>query len=166
MSWSVVQWSVIPEFPDYSVSTEGEIRNNETERVLRPTANQSGLAQVGLMKDGRQYKRGVALIVAKAFIEQPNDRFNTPINLNGDRMDNRVDNLEWRPRWFAVKYHQQFHNDLRGFDRPIEDVATGEQFETSWEAATKYGLIDREILMATLNRTHVWPTYQKFRVLD
>lgn len=159
-------WEPIPEFPGYSVSEKGEVRNDDTDRVLTPTPNQHGVAQVGLMKDRVQYKRGVALLVAQAFVEQPADTFNTPINLNGDRMDNHADNLMWRPRWFAITYHRQFHNDLRGFRRPIEEINTGEEFETSWDAAVKYGLIDREIMLATLNRTYVWPTYQEFRVID
>ncbi len=161
-------WEPIPEFPGYSVSSEGLIRNDETDRILTPTANQSGLVQVGLSKDGIQYKRAVARIVAMAFLDPPKhpDIFNTPINLNGDRFDNHPDNLEWRPRWFAVKYHQQFHNGKRGFNSPVMEVHTKEVFPNSWEAAMKYGLLDREIMIATLNRTYVWPTYQEFRLLD
>lgn len=159
-------WEPIPEFPGYSVSDTGDVRNDDTGRILTPSPNQTGVAQVGLMRDKVQYKRGVALLVASAFLQPENEAFNTPINLNGDRMDNHVDNLEWRPRWFAITYHRQFHNDLRGFRKPIVEINTGEEFPTSWDAATKYGLIDREIMLAALNRTYVWPTYQEFRLID
>lgn len=159
-------WEPIPEFPGYSVSDQGEVRNNNSGRVLTPTANQHGVSQVGLMLDKHQYKRGVALLVATSFIEPENEAFDTPINLNGDRMDNRVENLMWRPRWFAITYHRQFHNDLRGFRKPIVEINTDEVFDTSWDAATKYGLIDREIMLAALNRTYVWPTYQEFRLIE
>lgn len=159
-------WEPIDEFPGYSVSDSGDVRNDDTGRILSVTPNQHGVAQVGLMNNRVQYKRGVALLVATAFIEPENEQFNTPINLNGDRMDNRVENLMWRPRWFAITYHRQFHNDLRGFKKPIIEINTLEQFDTSWDAAIKYGLIDREIMLAALNRTYVWPTYQEFRVLE
>lgn len=160
-------WRQIPEFPNYSVGDEGHVRNDATGRFLAKLVNQYGVVNVGLCRNGNQYKRSLPLLVAKAFIPKlaQHSEFDTPINLDGDRLNNRVTNLMWRPYWFAVKYAQQFHNGERGFDVPIEDVMTGEQFKTSWEAAIKYGLLDREILIATLNRTYVWPTYQKFRVL-
>jgi len=159
-------WAPIEEFPGYAVSPDGRVRNLDSGRLLVLTRNQQGVIQVGLMKDREQYKRGVALLVAKAFLDPPpSPAFNTPINLDGDRSNCEVENLAWRPRWFAIKYHQQFHNDLRGFQEPIIEINTKETFNNSWEAAIKYGLLDREILIATLNRTYVWPTYQEFRVI-
>lgn len=163
-----MDWAPIPDFPGYSVNYLGEVRNDDTGgRLLVLTMNRSrnGLVQVGLMKDGTQYKRGVALLVANAFLDPPAiPTFDTPINLDGDRTNNHVENLMWRPRWFAIKYHSQFHQERRGFADPIVDVDTGEIFHDSFAAAKKYGLLDREILMATLNRTYVWPTYQRFRL--
>lgn len=159
-----MEWKVIPDFPDYSVSNRGQIRNDDTGRVLALTRNQNGLVQVGLMNGHHQHKRGVALLVAKAFLPPPvPETFDTPINLDGDRLNNATENLMWRPRWFAVRYHQQFHNDKRGFRGPIQEIRTGELFPNSWQAAITYGLLDIEILVATLNRTYVWPTYQRFR---
>jgi hypothetical protein len=160
-------WAVIDEFPEYSVSDRGEVRRDDTGNFMSIGLNQYGVAQVSLMKGGTQYRRGVAKLVSSYFLE-PHElsTFGTPINLNGDRSDNHVDNLMWRPRWFAVKYHRQFDEPPGGFREPIVDIATGEEFETSWEAAIKYGLLDREILIATLNRTYVWPTYQEFRTIE
>ena len=162
-----MEWEIIPEFPGYSVSREGRVRNDDTGRILALTKNQHGLIQVGLMRDCNQYKRGVALLVANAFLPPSTiEAFNTPINLDGDRTNNRVENLMWRPRWFAILYHRQFHNDLRGFREPIMEVRTKQRFPNSWEAAITFGLLDREILIATLNRTYVWPTYQEFRLVE
>ena len=160
-------WKPVPEFPTYSVSNQGRIRNDSTGRIMALLVNQYGVVNVGFFCSGILYKRAVAKLVAKAFLPEPKlSSFDTPINLDGDRCNNQVDNLMWRPRWFAVKYNHQFHNDLRGFKKPIVDLKTGERFETSWDAAIKYGLLDREILVATMNNTYVWPTYQRFRVLE
>lgn len=160
-----MDWKPIEEFPGYSVSDTGMVRNDSTDRIMALSPNQHGIMQVGLMRNLVQYKRGVALLVAKAFLE-PHSVFNTPINLDGDRANNHIYNLAWRPRWFAIMYHRQFFNDKRGFAEPIVETRTGELFESSWEAAIKYGLLDREILIATLNRTYVWPTFQEFRLVD
>jgi hypothetical protein len=156
-------------FSDYSVNNFGEFRNDRSGRILRPSRNQSGTCKIGMMPDNsnKQQTLSVPNITAGAFLpEPPNERFDTPINVDGNRTNNQIDNLMWRPRWFAVKYHQQFHNDIRGFIVPIIELYSGEKFKTSWEAAIKYGLIDRDILIATSNKTHVFPTGQKFEVFD
>lgn len=160
-------WCEIVEFPGYSVSSHGRIRNDRTRRIMVVTVNQRGIVNVGLVRAGDQYKRSVAVLVAQAFLSSPgHPAFDTPIHLDGDRLNNHVSNLMWRPRWFAVKYHQQFSNRERGFPVPVVEVNSGERFRNSWEAALKYGLIDREIAVATLNHTYVWPTYQIFELLE
>lgn len=164
------EWREIFSFPGYSVSDAGRIRNDETDRILSLLRNQHGVVHVGLYRSSVQHKRSVIRIVADAFLPPYPNRthghvtFDTPINLDGDRCNNSVFNLLWRPRWFAIKYYQQFHNDRRGFQVPVVETQSDEWFPTSWHAATKYGLLDREILIATLNRTYVFPTYQTFRV--
>jgi len=159
----------IPDFPGYSVSDEGQVRNDYTDRVLALTVNRGGVVQVGLMRGGKQYKRSVALLVAKAFLDPPvPETFDTPIHLDGDHLNNHIDNLMWRPRWFAIKYQQQ-HNNYRG--RPANshrliEINTKTKFKNSWEVATRFGLLENELIMSMVNRTYVWPTYQQFRVLN
>lgn len=163
------QWRQIPEFPRYSVSDEGRVKNDDTDRFLVKQINQRGLVNVGLTRDGIQCKRSVPLLVAQAFVplaDIHSEEFDTPINVDGDRLNNRAWNLMWRPYWFAVKYVQQFKVQPRGFRTPIEEVVSKEWFATSWDAAVKYGLLDLDIFLSTVNRTFVWPTYQRFRTLD
>lgn len=158
-------WKQIDGFDNYSVSNFGRIRTNWSERILVTYANQSGLVQVGLMLNGKQYHRSVPLLVAKAFIPQPSGPFDTPINLDGDRHNNHIDNLVWRPRWFAIKYNKQFVEPYENsIDESIEDVKTGEISANSLECAKRYGLLENEIILSILNNTYVWPTYQRFRV--
>lgn len=161
------EWVEISEFPGYSVSYEGRVRNDHTGRMMAILVNQAGVAHVGLQKDGEQYRRGVARLVAIAFLDPPHpETFDTPINLDGDRTNCHYDNLMWRPKWFAVKYHQQFSNTRRGILVPIREIRTGQQFHNSWEAATQFGLLDREILLSVQNLTYVWPTYQQFEIIQ
>lgn len=161
------EWAPILEFPGYSVSSYGRVRNDETGRIMALTRNQHKIMHVGLTRDGEQYKRAIAPLVAHAFLDPPAlETFDTPINLDGDRSNNHVENLMWRPRWFAIMYHKQFDGKMRGFSQTIQEKHTGEMFRNSFEAATRYGLLDKEIRNATLNRTYVWPTYQEFRVVE
>lgn len=159
-------WKPIKEFPNYSVSSHGRIRSELSERILSINQNQYGLAYVGLVRKGIQFHRSVPLLVARAFKPRKFGAFDTPINLDGDRMNNHLDNLEWRPRWFAVKYHQQFrHPQLHRIFDPIEDVKTGEITENSLECAKRYGLLELDVVLSISNCTYVWPTYQVFQIV-
>lgn len=163
----MIQWREIVGFPGYSVSDSGLVRNDVTDRVLIQTPNTRGIPIVGLMDRGVQYKRSVAVLVASAFVTAARSvEFDTPMHLDGDRFNNHADNLVWRPRWFAVKYAQQFQIGPQGYGRKIEDIKTGEIFETSWHAAVKYGLLEREIVFSIMRQTYVIPTYQTFRLVE
>ena len=160
-------WKEIEEFPDYSVSSQGRIRTNKSGRILQLTLNQYGLLQVGMMKDGVQRHRSVPLLVAQAFIRQPPGPFDTPINLNGDRLNNSVSNLAWRPRWFAIRYNQQFRNPYPNpILRPVVDLKTGEISKNSFECCKTYGLLERDLVPSILGHTYVWPTYQQFAISE
>lgn len=160
------EWIQIFRFPDYSVSNFGEVRSDKTGRSMALNETQWGLVQVGLMRDGVQYHRSVPLLVANAFLEPVGGPFDTPINLDGDRHNNSVDNLVWRPRWFAVKYNKQFrHRYHMSIESPIVDLKTGEVCSDSIECAKRYGLLEEDLVLSIMNRTYVWPTYQEFGLL-
>lgn len=163
----VETWKEIDRFPGYSVSDNGRIRTDKTGRILALNENQYGVVQVGLMRNGVQYHRSVPLLVAKAFLPKDSEPFDTPINLDGDRHNNHVANLAWRPRWFAIKYNQQFRYP---YERPIEsniiDLKTGEVSENSFECAQRYGLLEQDLVLSIMNRTYVWPTYQEFGIVE
>jgi hypothetical protein len=112
-------WRQIYEFPGYSVSNMGRVRNDETGRIMALSRNQYGIVNVGLVLGRKQYKRSVALLVADAFLPTwESEVFTSPIHLNGDRSDCRAENLMWRPRWFAAKYHRQFKTGRIAVRRP------------------------------------------------
>jgi hypothetical protein len=161
-----VEWRRITAFPGYTVSSTGFVRNEENGRRMTMLVNQSGVVNVGLTRNRTQYKRAVALLVAKAFLTVVmQETFDTPINLDGDRYNNRIGNLSLRPRWFATKYFQQFHDELVE-DYPIEEVDSGEVFENTWQAAIKLGLLHSDIVTSVHTGKRVWPTNQRFRPLS
>jgi hypothetical protein len=166
------QWIVLEEFPRYAVSDLGQVINTHTDILKIPTPNKQGIMMVNLSSMRQQHIRSVAVLIANAFlgdIPRP-PHFDTPIHLDGDKRNCRADNLAWRPRWFARRYHQQFDPSERatrfGFRRPVRIVETREEFPTSWEAAIKYGLLDFEILLAVQNQTFVFPINQRFEVIE
>lgn len=160
-------WREIPAFENYSISNQGYVRAEKSGRILQMTQNQFGVLAVGMVRGGLQYHRSVPLLVANAFIPRKFEAYDTPINLNGDRLDNRVENLVWRPRWFAIRYNQQFRNPyMFPVLDPVRDVKTGEVSENTFEAAMRYGLLESDLVLSILNQTVVWPTYQRFEIVE
>lgn len=164
-----VVWREVARFPNYEVSDAGEIRNAKYDRVLAPSKNQFGHLKVNLPVEGGKTKtRQVNHIVAEAFLREPHrDDFISLIHLDGDKTNCAAANLEWRPRYFAIRYHLQFQTDMwKELHAPIIDTKTQRVYETIQLAAVEHGLVLSEILVAAHNRTFVWPTYQQFQLLD
>jgi len=161
------EWREAPDFPRYLVSDHGNVQAVKTGRILHPSRNQQGHLKVNLMRDGEIHTRTVNHLVAKAFLAPPErEDFISVIHLNGDKSDCSAHNLEWRPRYFAIQYHQQFHNRLfRTAHIPIEDAKTGKKYRTVQEAVVHHGLLLNDVLVSIHQRTYVWPTYQQFRTL-
>lgn len=160
-------WVPVTDFPGYSVNPLGQVRKDSTKRVLHTRINQYGVPYVGLMRNWKQCIRSLPRLVASAFVPVPNAIFDTPINLDGDRTNCRVDNLAWRPRWYAVNYVNQFTDRYSNpIAAPIRAIDTKETFSNSLEAACRYGLLEREVVLSILNRTLAWPTFQQFELIE
>lgn len=161
-------WKTIHEFPTYSVSDEGLVRNDDTGRIMAIRRNPHGVAYVGLMKNRKQHNLSLARLVAEAHVPRPDGylkTFNTPIHLNGHQDHNHAYNLMWRPRWFAKMFQAQFRKGPTSVF-PLVEMDTREEYSCPFVAAMAFGLLESEIITASLNRTFVWPTFQQFRFVE
>lgn len=161
------QWEEIAEFPDYLVSNLGAVTNIKrggTELNGRP--NQYGHLRVGLVRDGVQYTRGLALIVAEAFVPKPHEHWNTPIHLDGDVANCRADNLMWRPRPIAIRFHRQFWIDdfHINYQVQIVEINTGNKYESVKEACMAHGLYYYDVVKSYVEETFVPLTHEEFRL--
>lgn len=160
-------WVPIYGFPGYSINPLGQVARDSTGRLLHTRINQDGVPYVGLMREWQQCIRSLPLLVARAFLDRPSDIFDTPIQLDGDPLNCRADNLMWRPRPYAVKYKRQFKQRYESpINDPIRAVNEGERFPNSLAAACRYGLLEREVVLSIVNRTYAWPTYQYFELVE
>lgn len=86
-------WKTCSDFDMYEVSNLGQVRNKKTKRVLKE-ATQGGYKCVGLMLNGKTISCRVHRLVAKEFIENPENK--PQVNhIDKNRSNNIVSNLEW-----------------------------------------------------------------------
>src|SRR6188474_1738732 len=93
-------WKTIEEFPDYAVSSLGRVKRtmrdslNRNPRTLKLTPDKDGYRTVCLYRNRAGITKRVARLVAVAFLEP--DLLRRQVNhKNGNRSDDRVENLEW-----------------------------------------------------------------------
>ena len=112
----------------YDISRDGVVTNMKTGKVLKQHINKSnGYLQVALVRPTDQYY--VHKLVAEAFIPNPNGY--TEVNhKNEDKLDNRVENLEWCTKGYNQRY---------SLSKPVVCVETRELFPSIGVAAKKRG---------------------------
>lgn len=162
------QWSEIEHFRGkYLVSTYGNILNASRDQLVRQSVNAQGIAKVNLSVDNYKYCRSVALLVCHTFKPHWSQHFDSVINLDGDRRNNHVDNLEPRPHWFAYKYHRQFKQGYKiRWVKPFRDQETGIEYPNSLAVATHFGILDSDVYEATKANTFTFPTNQFFEFVE
>lgn len=128
---------IIERFPNYSVSFDGTIINNKTNRILKPSIDSDGQYRVNLSQGfGRRPKTvKVHRIVAEAFCYHPNGYSNV-IHIDGNRSNNRADNLIWTRAVTGTK---------------VQVVETREIFDSLHECAAFFGVGPERVLRCLQN---------------
>lgn len=94
---------------NYEVSIEGDVRRYDTKKHLKSHKNPKGYPQLRI--NGKTVS--VHRLVAEAFIPNP-DNLPQVNHINGDKTDNRVENLEW-----CDNSRNQIHAFRSGLNVPL-----------------------------------------------
>jgi hypothetical protein len=151
------EFCVLEDFPDYMVTSYGRVIKDRVYEMTRsPTAY--GDMTVGLTFRGRQSRRSVKGLVARAFVPGETLLFDTPVLLDGDRENIVPENIVWRPRWFALMYVQQFSKEESWwFAGPVADTMTNNVYPNIIEAAIATGSLAKDIRESIMNHNRVFP---------
>jgi hypothetical protein len=89
-----IKWKKIKDFPNYSVSNTGLVRNDITGKLKKLQHDKSGYLVCDLYHHQKRKLYKIHRLIAEAFISNPEGK--PHINhINGIKDDNRIENLEW-----------------------------------------------------------------------
>jgi len=100
-------WVVINNYPLYSISNLGNVKNNKTNLKLKIDHNKDGYCQVKLYNPKPKTKT-IHRLVALHFIENPENKREVN-HKDGNKLNNCVNNLEW-----VTKKENKAHADTTG----------------------------------------------------
>lgn len=141
------EWSKIDGYPWYEVSTHGRVKSLRRNVIMKPYYNDvTGYADVKLW-DGKKHKtRTIHRIVAETFMDFDNHRGLEVNHIDGNKHNNRLDNLEW-----CTRSENARHAIETGLFTPyklppyswngkrVRIIETGEEFDTITECANHIG---------------------------
>ena len=141
----VETWITIKDHPLYSVSNLGMIKNNKTEKVLKPYTvggknNQYAVVDLYPIKHVKVHR-----IVALHFIPNPEEKREVN-HKDGDHFNNKVDNLEWVTgsencfHAYRVLHRKKYIGDENVHSKKVVRVEDGMVFVSLRESARSVGL--------------------------
>ena len=88
------EYKKVNNYNTYSISNNGNVRNDNTNHILKPQINKGGYYRVVLHKNGIMKSNNIHRLVAVAFIENSD---NKPCidHINNDKLNNNINNLRW-----------------------------------------------------------------------
>ena len=139
-----INWCVIENYPNYEVSSDGNVKNIKTGKILKQFNNGEGYLIVGLFNKGGRKPLKIHRLVARAFLED------TGFNPDGTRMigrhvvnhkdhnrtNNNINNLEWCDIRYNVEYSR---------NKPVICLETQKIYKSGYEAERILGLINSSV---------------------
>jgi len=140
---------------NYMVNEIGEIYSKRKDKILTPKLNYDGYLRIQLWNKGRNIFVSIHRLVAEAFIPNPD---NKPFvnHIDGNKQNNRVDNLEWCTQQENIKHAYKMGLSKVELNNPntstkVHQIKNGDiinTFPSTMEAERQTGICRSNISLA------------------
>ena len=96
-------WAEIEDYDNYMISTLGRVKSCLSGKIMKQRLDQKGYPFLGLTKNKKRATFRVHRLVAKAFLDDPENDKMVVDHINRCKIDNNVNNL----RWVTIKQNQE-----------------------------------------------------------
>lgn len=137
-------WKTIENFPNYEVSNFGNVRNSSKNKLMTISIRKNGYCVVKLSFNGISKECKVYRLVAKAFVDNPN---NLPYVNHKDenKTNNHVSNLEWCDSLYNNTYGTRCQRQADKIKKPIKQCDMQgniiKEFNSINKAAKELGIL-------------------------
>lgn len=141
-------WKNIRDFPNYDINNLGQIRNNKSGYIKKPSISKRGYSVVSLQNNWKQYLKTIHRLIAIAFIDNP---YNKPeINhIDGDKTNYKLTNLEW-----CTTQENNIHMRKTGLHTSDGDKQVA-QYDKNWNLIKIYKSVSAASRELNLNRANI-----------
>lgn len=159
----------IKDYPHYFVTKEGKVINSKSGRILKQDINSCGYARVTLCMNNKTKKFFVHRLVAKAYLEEPDNGLYQVNHKDGNKQNNNIANLEW-----CNQSLNQIHAHENGLQPRVTKISEEDahdicsKLEDGWSTKDilwywneyQLGFITRDIIQ-DIKRKKTWPHVTK-----
>ena len=136
-------------FEDYFIDRDGNVYNKDRS-LKKYSIDRGGYKVVFLCVNGKTVPRLVHRLVALTFIPKTNDYVN---HINGDKLDNRVENLEWCSAKYNAMHRDKMYPNMYDHKKiKVRCIETGEVYDSMKDVARKYNLSIGNLKTAIINK--------------
>lgn len=155
---------IIPEYPDYSISSDGTVFSNKFNKTsaLKPGLNNRGYPIVCLYKNNKKSYFSVHRLVAQVFLGKSKLQVD---HINGIKTDNRVENLQYLSCFDNVRKSNQkaFFSFVKATNIVTHEVFI---FHSVYAAAKQLHICRSKIRLCLLKKRNKTKNYKFEYLLD
>lgn len=150
----MTEWRKIERYEGYSISNEGQVRNDSNGYIRKNTLSNTGYYVVSFRVNKKSKVEQIHRLVGEAFLEKDIDERDCINHIDGNKLNNKPENLEWVTK--GENNSHAYETGLMNTEKAVmaTDLISGEEkiYPSAREAYRQTGICYKQISDTCLGR--------------